>query len=200
MALLVSAGFALWLLVAGPARVLGFDSGHVGMVVLVSSAWISLYAISRMPRAGVEQVSPGEWKAWVGLGFMVVGVGYFIAHLQVFSVGGPADNPDANRIGRNLVMLLIAWTVLSNVLKSRWQGLVEEDERDRQIAAQSQGWAYGAMSAYVVALALLLGFSPADRLLWATHFMVGNLLVLGLMVACLVDHGARASLYIRDRT
>lgn len=199
IALLGLAGVASWMLVAGPSRLLGIDSGHLGMAMLVSTAWFALYAISRLPRDAIAQVSPGEWKAWVGLGFMVVAVGYFVSHLQVFTVGGPADNPHANRIGSHLIMLLIAWTVLSSVLKSRWQGEIEEDERDRQIAVRSQRWAHGAVSAYVIGLALLLAFSPADRLQWATHFRVGNLLVLGLMVASAIEHATRASLYVRDR-
>jgi hypothetical protein len=89
--------------------------------------------------------------------------------------------------------------VLSSVLKSRWQGAVEEDERDRQIEAQAQYWGYGAISVYVIALALLLGFSPPDRLAWATHFMIGNLLVLSLMWACLFEYAAKSLYYLRDR-
>ena len=198
--LLGVAGLAFWLLVAGPSDLLGIDTGNAGMVLLVGTAWGSLYAISQMPRGDGEQViAPGEWKAWVGLGFMVVAIVYFLTHVQVFAYGGPANNPDANRVGRNLVMLLIAWTVLSGVLKSRWHGAVEEDERDRQIEAQASGWGYRAMTVYVIGLALLVGFSPADRLEWATHFMIGNLLVLSLMVACLFEYTAKVTYYLRDR-
>lgn len=198
--LLAVAGLAFWLLVAGPATLLGVDTGNAGMALLVTTAWTSLYAISRMPRGeGERAISPGEWKAWIGLGFMLVAIGYFLANLPVFTHGGPADNPDANRIGRNLVMLLIAWTVLSGVLKSRWQGAVQEDERDRQIEAHALHWGYGAISVYVIALALLLGFSPPDRLQWASHFMIGNLLVLSLMVACGFEYAAKAVLYWQDR-
>ncbi|MGH8077269.1 MAG: hypothetical protein ACREPE_08100 [Lysobacter sp.] len=197
--LLGVAGLALWLLVAGPAKLLGVDAGNAGMVLLIGTAWSALYAISRMPGGEIDQVSPGEWKAWAGLGFMLIAMIYFVSHLQVFAHGGPWDNPDANRIGRNLVMLLIAWTVLSSVLKSRWQGAVQEDERDRQIDAQAKQWGYSAISVYVVAFALMLGFSPADRLEWATHFMIGNLLVLSLMWACLFEYAAKAVQYARDR-
>jgi len=198
--LLGVAGLALWLLVAGPSKLLGVDTGNAGMVLLINTAWMALYAISRMPRGEVDQIiSPGEWKAWTGLGFMLVAIVYFLSHVQVFAHGGPWDNPEANRIGRNLVMLLIAWTVLSSVLKSRWQGAIEEDERDRQIEAQAQYWGYGAISVYVISLALLLGFSPTDRLEWATHFMIGNLLVLSLMVACGFEYAAKSVCYWRDR-
>lgn len=199
-ALLCVAGLALWLLVAGPSQLLGVDTGHAGMMLLIGAAWGCLYAISQLPRGEADQtISPGEWKAWVGLGFMLVAIVYFLTHVQVFVHGGPGNNPGANRVGGNLVMLLIAWTVLSGVLKSRWQGAVEEDERDRQIEAQASGWSYGAMTVYVIGLALLLGFSPADRLQWATHFMIGNLLVLSLMVACLFEYGAKVTYYLRDR-
>lgn len=197
--LLGVAGLALWLLVAGPSTLLGVDTGHAGMVLLINAAWIALYVISRMPRGAADHaISPGEWKAWTGVGFMVVAMVYFLSHVQVFAHGGPWDNPDANRIGRNLVMLLIAWTVLSSVLKSRWRG-VEEDERDRQIALQAKDWGYGAMTVCMISLALLLGFSPADRLEWATHFMIGNLLVLSLMWACLFEYAAKVVFYWRDR-
>lgn len=198
--LLGVAGLATWLLVAGPDTLLGFDSGNAGMVLLVTSTWVSLYLVSQIPRGDAElAVSPGEWKAWIGVGFTVAAIAYFLSHLQVFTHGGPGDNPEASIVGRNLVMLLIAWTILSSVLKSRWQGEVEEDERDRQITVQATGWGYGAMVTYVIGLALMLGFSPAPRLEWASHFMIGNLLVLSLMVACLFEHAARAVLYLRDR-
>ncbi len=200
LGLLAVAGLAFWLLVVGPATLLGVDTGQAGMALLVTAAWTSLFAISRMPRGeGERAISPGEWKAWIGLGFMLVAVGYFLANIQLFTHGGPADNPHANSIGRNLVMLLIAWTVLSSVLKSRWQGAVQEDERDRQIDAQATHWGYGALGFHVIALALLLGFSPPDRLQWATHFMIGNLLVLSLMWACLFEYAAKTVYYWRDR-
>ena len=37
---------ALWLLLAAPERVLGFDSGMGGMVLLVTAAWGSLLILS----------------------------------------------------------------------------------------------------------------------------------------------------------
>lgn len=196
--LLAVAGLATWLLMAGPDTLLGVDTGNAGMVLLITATWVSLYLISRMPRGDVEfVVSPGEWKAWIGVGFMVAAISYFLSHLQVFAHAGPWEG--ANIVGRNLVMLLIAWTILSSVLKSQWQGEVEEDERDRQITIRSKDWGYGALISCVIGLALTLGFSPAHELEWASHFMIGNLLVLSLMVARLFEHAARAVLYLRDR-
>src|SRR5690606_41941296 len=77
---------ALWLLLAGPERVLGFDTGKLGMALLVTAAWTSLFALSRLPRGeGEAAIAPGEWKAWIGTGFMLVAVAYLLSNADVFA-------------------------------------------------------------------------------------------------------------------
>src|SRR3546814_15938888 len=89
--------------------------------------------------------------------------------------------------------------VLSSVVASRWKGQVQEDERDREIARHASGWWRGALIVFLVGLAVMLGFSPAERLHWASHMMIANLLVLALMWGCLVEYAATAVVYWRDR-
>lgn len=191
---------ALWLLLAGPNRVFGLDSGPVGMALLALAAWSTLLALSMLPRADGEGViAPGEWKAWIGSGFMLLAVSYFLAMSHVF-VGSSHVDPAAQAVARNLVLLLVAWTVLSQVLASRWKGKVEEDERDREIAARAAGWGRYALVFCVVGYALLLGFSPAQKLQWASHFLIANMLVLALMWGWLVECVAGLVMYVRDRT
>ena len=197
--LATAAGLALWLLLAGPARVLGFDPGKAGMALLVGTAWISLYSVSRIPQGQLEAVSPGEWRAWIGFGFTLVAVLYFLSKASLFQQGTAWDNPDASAVARNLVMLLIAWTVLSTVMGSRFKGAVQEDERDREIEKQAGGWGRGALMFVIVGLAVMLGFSPATKLQWATHFMIANLLVFALMWGWLCEYAATAIYYWRDR-
>ena len=55
------------------------------------------------------------------------------------------------------------------------------------------------MTVAVIGLALMLGFSPAARLAWATHFMIANLLVFMLVASCLVEYAATVIAYWRDR-
>lgn len=172
--LLLMGGLAPWLLIARPSQLLGIDTGNAGMVLRTTTAWI-------------------------GLAFMAAAIVYFLVHADALH-GTYLDNPDANRVGRNLVLLLIAWSVLARVLKSRWKGEIEEDERDRLHAVQGRDWGYGALVAYVIGLALLLGFSQADKLQWASYSMIGNLLVPGLMWACAFEYGARVLHYRRDRS
>lgn len=200
LALLVPAGLALWLLLAGPSSVLGFDPGQAGMVLMVATAWISLYGVTRIPTGQLEAVvSPGEWRAWVGFGFTLAAILYFLSKVAVFQHGPAWGNPDASAVARNLVMLLVAWAVLSSVMGSRWKGLVQEDERDREIEKHASGWGRGALVFVIIGLAVMLGFSPADRLAWATHFMVANLLVFALMWGWLCEYAATLAMYWRDR-
>ncbi len=199
-ALLLVAGLSLWLLLAGPERLLGFDAGKAGMALLVTVAWVSLYAAGRLPRGEFERTaSPGEWKARIGAAFMAVAIAYFLAKAQAFQ-GAPVPlNPEAAAIGRNLVLLLVAWAVLSGIVAARWKGEVQEDERDREIARLAGGWGRGALVVCVVGIAVMLTFSPADRLQWASHLMIANLLVLALMWSCLFEYAAAAVAYWRGR-
>jgi hypothetical protein len=199
-ALMVVAGCALWLLLAGPKLLLGWDTGQLGMVLLIASAWGLLYAVSRMPREALERsASPAEWKARIGAGFILVAMAYFFANMHVFNDAPILRNPHANAVGRNLVMLLIAWAILSEVLASRWKGAVEEDERDRQIAVQAAGWGRGALIFSIVGVAVMLGFSPAGKLEWATPLMIGNLLIFALMWGWLCEYAATLVYYSLDR-
>jgi hypothetical protein len=190
---------ALWLLLAGPERVLGIDSGHAGMVLLVTAAWTSLLALSWLPRgAGERAIAPAEWKAWIGTGFMLLAMAFLATRSELF-LGVAADRHSAQAGARSLVMLLVAWAVLSQVLAARWKGAVEEDERDREIALRAAAHGRSALVAAGIALAVLLGFSPDDRLAWATHFSIANLLVFGLMLGWLVEYAATALMYLSDR-
>lgn len=190
---------ALWLLLAGPERLLGFDTGKVGMALLVTAAWTSLLALSLLPRGEAEAaIAVGEWKAWIGTGFMLAAVVYFASKAEVFAGAGFGD-PDAQAVAHNLVLLLVAWAVLSQVFAARWKGAVQEDERDREIAARAAGWGRGALIVAVVAIAVTLSFSPTERLDWATHLVVANLLVLALMCSWLFEYAATAFIYRHDR-
>lgn len=196
---ILAAGGALWLLLAGPEAVLGWDTGRVGMILLAGSAWGLLYTVSRMPREALAgSASPAEWQARVGTGFIVAAMLYFFSKMSVLDTAAIAHDPDAAAVGRNLVMLLIAWAILSSVLASRWKGAVEADERDREIAAKAAGWGHGALIFSIVGIAVMLGF-PAEKLEWATPPMIGNLLIFALMWGWLCEYVATLAYYRSDR-
>jgi hypothetical protein len=198
--LLAVAGVAFWLLLAGPPELLGVDTGQAGTALLVTVAWVSMYAVSRLPRGELGALaSPAEWKAWIGAGFMAVAIGYFLAKIEVFAAAEVFGDPGAGAVARNLVLLLVAWTIRSSVMASRWKGAVEEDERDRAIAARAAGIGRVALIVCVIGLAVTLGLSPAEKLQWASHFLVANLLVMAVMWGGLFEYAASAVLHWRAR-
>lgn len=198
--LVVVASIGLWLLLAGPSKVLGVDTGSAGVALLVTATWISLYAIGSMPNGGLDNaISPGEWRAWIAFGFSAAIAAYAVANAHLFQGPPLWQNPDANRVGRNIALLAIAWAILTQVLQARWRGKVQEDERDRAIEAQASSWARISLSVYAIGLALMLGFSPAAKLAWAPPPMIAHLLIVGLVLSCLVEYGVTAVAYWRDR-
>lgn len=199
LAVLVAlAGLAFWLLLAGPGRILGFDAGGAGVALSALVAWLTLHGVSVAPRSELENTaSPGEWRAWIGVGFSTLGIAYFLSKAHLFI--GATDLRDVQAIGRNLVLLLIAWAVLSWILEHRWKGRVQKDERDREIENEASGWARGALVFVVIGVAVMLGISPARKLEWATPIAVANLLVFGLIWSCFVEYLVTALWYWRDR-
>lgn len=199
LAVLVAlAGVAFWLLLAGPGRILGVDAGGAGIALTALVAWLALHGVSVAPRSEMENaVSPGEWKAWIGVGFSVLAIAYFLSKARLFA--GATDLRDVQAVARNLVLMLIAWTVLGWILENRWKGRVQKDERDREIENDASGWARGALVFAVIGVAVTLGFSPVAKLAWATPIAVANLLIFALIWSCFVEYVVTALSYWRDR-
>lgn len=198
--LLFVAAVATWLLLAGPDRVLGIDAGNLGVAVLMTVSWGSLVVVSRLPGRGIETaVSPGEWRAWIAFAFTAVIAAYAVTHAGAFRGPPLWQNPDAQRVGRTIALMVIAWGIVSAVLHQRWRDRVQQDERDRKIEARAGAWARIALSVAAIALAVLLGFTPGDRLAWAPPPMIAHLIVLALIASSLVETGYTALAYWRDR-
>jgi hypothetical protein len=200
-ALLALAAVATGLLLAGPDRLLGIDTGNLGVALLVTATWSSLWLVGSLPDPGLEgSASPGEWQAWIGSAFMAVAAAWLALRLPLFAVPGPIwANPDAAAAGRTVAMLMVAWAIVSSVLAGLWRDRVSSDERDRQIEARAGGRARLLLVLLLVALAVTLGFSPADRLQWATPLLLANLLMLFLMLSSLFESAVTAVSYWRDR-
>jgi hypothetical protein len=196
--LVVLAFVAFWLLLAGPDEMLGLDLGGFGIGLASLTAWLALHGISVAPKGELDDaVSPGEWRAWIGAGFTVLVAGYLFARRDV--IAGAIDLHDLGRIGRNIVLLLIAWAVVSQVLQWRWKDRVLADERDRDIAVRAAAWGRMATVVAVIGIAATLGLTPAARLAWATPIVVAHLLIFALVVSCLVEYAVTGVSYWQDR-
>jgi uncharacterized membrane protein len=192
------AGVAFWMLLAGPDQTLGIDLGGFGFGLMVLVAWLAVHGISAAPRGELDDaVSPGEWRAWIGLGFTLVALAYLLAKADL--IVGATNLRDLRGIGRNLVLLLVSWAVVSQVLQWRWKGKVLEDERDREIEVRAAVWARFALVFVVIGIAVTLALSPPATLAWATHIAIAHLLVFALVWHGLVEYAVTAISYWRDR-
>lgn len=196
--LVALAGLSFWILLAGPEEILGLDLGKFSIGVSALVAWAAVHGVTAAPRGELDEVvSPGEWRAWVGLGFTAMVAGYLLAKAGV--IAGADDVRALGKVGGNIVLLLIAWAVVGQALRWRWKGQVLEDERDREIEGMAAGWARGALVVAVVGCAVLLGFTPDERLAWATPIATAHLLVFALVWHTLVEYAATVIAYWRDR-
>jgi hypothetical protein len=196
--LVLAAGLSFWLLLAGPERVLGVDLGGFGIGLAALAAWYAIHVLSTTPRgAWDERVAPGEGRAWVGLAFTLLVAGYLLAkHALIASAD---DFRDLGRIGRNVGLLIAVWLVIAQVLRWRWKGRVQEDERDRQIERHAADWGHGATIFCVIGVAVMLVLTPAPRLAWATPIATAQLLVFAVLWGSIVEFTAALIAYWRDR-
>jgi len=84
--LLPLAAFGLWTMLASPRSLFGIDLGALGMFALVASTVAALSLLADTSRENLQGASPAEWKAWIGTGFMLVGVVYFLTRMSLFTV------------------------------------------------------------------------------------------------------------------
>lgn len=198
---LALAGVGLALFFTGEYRDLGLPLGWLGMCLFVAAVWFSVAQLHAIPQGeGEVQVAPGEWQAWVGVAFSGAVIAAIVVKAHLFLPPLPIHrNPEIGAAGKSIGALFVAWLVLSQVLKQRWAGRVQADERDVRIALVAGQWARHAAAGGVVAIAVLLGFSDAERLRGFSHPFIAQMLMLALLAGLWMEHLVAAVLYRRDR-
>lgn len=198
---LLLAGVGLALFFSGEYRDLGLPLGWVGSLLFVAAVWFCVDALHRIPHGDEEaMIAPGEWQAWVGLAFASTILTVMLASAPVFQSSVPiSHNPDAAAVGRRIGTLFVAWTVLVYALRRRWAGQVQEDERDMRFKLLAGQWGRGATVFCVVGIALMLGFSPTDRLQQLGFPFIAHLSMCALLLGAWFDEVVAVILYWRDR-
>lgn len=191
------AALALWLLVATPSRWLGIDTGPLGAMLLLGATWVGLWLASRIPDDADAAASPGEQRRWVALVFTTAIGALMLAKAEVFAAAQSVA--DLRDVGRTIGMLLAGWAIFGAILHHRIGARVQVDERDRVVEANADAWSHGALACAVIGYAVLFGFSPADRLRWATPIVIANLLMFALVWSCFVGGVVAVWRYRRDR-
>lgn len=182
--LLAPASLALWLILVTPTRWLGIDTGAAGTGLLLLTAWAGLWLSTRIPPNRESAVSPGEVRQWVALAFSGAIAALLVANADAIARAEKAA--DLAGLGRTVAMLVVGWIVFSAVLRQRAHAGVQEDERDRDVQRRADSGSHTAICLFVIAVAVTLGLSPADRLAWATPVVIAHLLILALVLASLV--------------
>jgi len=198
---LLLAGVGLALFFSGEYRDIPLPLGWFGTLLFVSAVWFSVDAVHRIPRSEEEgEIAPGEWQAWVGLAFatallvaMLLGGEHFRSDLPI------GRNPDAVAVGTRIGALFVAWVVLAHMLKQRWTGKVQQDERDVRIELVAGQWGRCATAFCVIGIALMLGFSDAERLRDFSYPFIAHMLMFALLWGLWFDQAVAAILYRRDR-
>ena len=210
MTLSPRSGFVLWLVLAGIGLALFFTGeyrdlplplGWVGMFLFVAAVWFSVAQLHAVPPSDQEaQVAPGEWQAWVGVAFAGAVIVALVLKAEMFLPQLPIHrNPEIGAAGKSIGTLFVAWLVLAHVLKQRWAGRVQADERDARIELVAGQWARAAAAGGVVVIAVLLGFSDTDRLREFSYPFIAQMLMLALLGGLWVEQLVAAVLYWRDR-
>ena len=206
IACLALAGIGLALFFGGDYRDIpglsgNFPVGWLGTCLFVAAVWFCVDLIHRIRHSDEEAaIAPGEWQAWVGIAFVGAVLVATILKMHLFLPEVPIGrNPDTNAAGRSIGTLFVAWLVLVHVLKKRWAGTVLEDERDTRIQLSAGQWGRCATAFCVIAIALLLGFSPTERLREFSYPYIAQLLMQALLWGLWFEQVAAAVLYWRDR-
>ncbi len=203
--LLMTGSVAAIATVLGPAeRWGGVDIGAAGGAVFMLSLVASIVLFARRgDEVFPEHMSVSERRAWVGLAFMAIILTSYFHELWMLSERGalPDGIQDlfANRFMQKLLMLVIAWSVISHLIGSRAGG-VESDERDLRLRHRADRAGDWAFSLIVIAGILVLASIPAALLAWwLSPIVLANLLI-GLLIAkSLVEHVALAFAYRMGR-
>ncbi len=186
----------------------GVDLGLPGSLAVLAGAWVVWYLLwatlqqsSAAAKAdeAIVQLSPGEEQAWVGLLFTAGILVYFALHSAQMVAADGSMAPEASRIGRQIVMLIVFWQIVMQVLKKRWRDAVERDERDRIIEARCDRTTLIALSVFVISVAITLAFSPLDRLAWAKPMAISNVMIFGLIASSALGYLVTGVAYWRDR-
>lgn len=198
---LVLAGVGLALFFSGNYRDIPFPVGWLGTLLFVAAVWFAVARLHDVPHSEDEaQVAPGEWQAWMGVAFVGAVIAACVLKVHLFLPELPIGrNREVAAAGKSIGTLFVAWLVLAHVLKQRWAGRVQADERDAHIALVAGHWARCATAIGVIAIAVTLGFSDTERLQHFSYPFIAQALMLVLLVGLWCEQLAAALLYWRDR-
>ncbi len=195
-ALAALAAYLMWL---APDRVFGIDSGVLGSILLLATAWLVVWLWHRVRDVAEEYASLGQQLALLGFGFsLAIGISFF-ARLNRLGWTLDADAAETWVLGRNVLLMLILWPVSAAILRGLRRDDGIEDERDRTIATRASAHAYSVLAIALIALIVQLGFGGAGFQALANPVSVAHWLIGLLIVSSVAEHLSAILQYRRDQ-
>lgn len=191
-ALAALAAYLMWL---APDRVFGIDSGVLGSILLLATAWLVVWLWQRVRDVAEEYASLGQQLALLGFGFsLAIGISFF-------ALGWTLDSDAAETwvLGRNVLLMLILWPVSAAILRGLRRDDGIEDERNRTIATRASAHAYSVLAIALIALIVQLGFGGAGFQALANPVSVAHWLIGLLIVSSVAEHLSAILQYRRDQ-
>jgi len=190
----------------GPDQSLwGHNLRSLGAMVFGFTLWFGAWLYARYPdRIFAPAWSIAERRAWTALVFAAL---IFVAYLRfMWGVAAMPEVPvsvhelPAEHFIANLVVLLIAWAVVSSSLRGKEPDAIEADERDLRLRRAADHVGDWALTILIAWCAGLLAFQPAERLSWwLAPLVAANVLIGILIVKALVEHVYLVGRYAWDR-
>lgn len=176
----VSGAFLAWPLFDWPVR-----PGWIGAVVLLGVAVAVRRHWDGLRHRGGGEPGPRERCSWHALAALALVSGHLVASL--------AQGVDLH-VGRGNTLALDNWTLIA-AAGIGWVIVraerMEQDERDREMAARGVHVGYVAFIVLLVGLLMTLGFGPAAVVERLSPFVLGNVLVVAILLAALARHAAQ---------
>jgi hypothetical protein len=172
IALVMLASAVVGILLVGPWIDWPFPEGWVGVALMLAAAFAMRRHWDRRAETRGDEPGEPEREVWHGLASTSL-IGAQIA--TTLYLAGPAlalHSDAAHHLGRT------TWTLIGGAVANRISGHV--------------------LAVLIVALAVLLGFTPPQRLAPMSHVFLAHLLLLTLVVSSLVNHALQLWGYRRD--
>ena len=188
-----------------PVQRWGIDLGSLGTAVFGVMLWVGVWFFTREP----DRIFPPDWslaerRGWSALVFVVLisleYVNFMVGLGALAPVPATLGELPAQRFTASLVVLFIAWGVVSSAIGGKEEPLLEADERDlrlRRAADHVGDWALTVAILWCVGL--LVG-QPEERLAWWLKPLIAANVLIGILIGkTLVEHVYLVSRYAWDR-
>ena len=201
-----------WITVAFPFALLGmlgvetlvhfYLGKRTGLVSLLVLTWywvVEMQAFTKKPRVpDIESiVGQAEWNAWIVFATTVAASMLILVQI---AIGDDAMVVDPQlKMPISLFMPLVVRGGLSTILRAKFEGAIDTDERDREIASRVKVLGRRVLIHMLLIGIIVFGNVPRAFFPDLTPHFLATLLVLVMLAVWLIESIVTLRFYIADR-